>query len=313
MSEISGDRAVIVSSLVSVGDVAFSFIVAAITGSSVMLAQGLQGMADSITTIFLFIGLRRSRRKADEDYPLGYGRELFFWVLIASVFAFLFSGGLASYRAVQQIIDGSVIDSVYIALGALAFGFMTNGYSFLTSFRRLAQQAGDQSYIEYLRYSSLVETKMTLLVDFLGTLSALFGLIALGMFVITDNPLFDGVGALLIGILTAAGAMIVIIDLRDLIVGRRPNPRVIKDICDTALTVRGVQEVLDIRAISVGSGEVLAILEVHFKDGHSTDEIEQITDRVKAKVIDRVQQVTRVQVEAETPDEELRRRKKTKR
>lgn len=305
--KISGDRAVAISSLVSFGDVALSFAVAIITGSSVMLAQGLQGLADSLTTVFLFIGLRRSKRKANRDYPFGYGRELFFWVLIASVFAFLFSGGVASYRAIQQILSGSELDDIYLALLALSFGFTTNGYSFLTSWRRLKQNAGDRSYIQYLRYSSLVETKMTLLVDFLGTLSALFGLFALTLFVITDNAVFDGVGALVIGILTAMGALIVILDLRDLIIGRSPDPETVKKIYDATQTVKGVQSVLDLRAVSVGSGRVMAIIEVHFSDGRSTDEIEQITDEIKDRVLRNVEQVTRVQVEAETPDDELKR------
>ena len=310
MSKISGDRAVAVSSLVSMGDVAFSFIVAALTGSSVMFAQGLQGAADSITTIFLFIGLRRSKKKATKDYPFGYGRELFFWVLIASVFAFLFSGGLATYRAVQQILDASSIDSVQIALLALTFGFFTNGFSFLTSFRRLKQQAEGESYIAYLRYSSLVETKMTLLVDFLGTLSAFFGLISLGLFVITSNPVFDGLGALIIGVLTGLGALIVIFDLRDLIVGRSPQPQTLKAIYKSAKSVEGVIDVLDMRAIAIGSGKVLAILEVHFKDGYSTDEIEKVTDNIKEAVLKEVDQVSQVQVEAETPDEELKAKKR---
>lgn len=303
---ISGQRAVLVSSLVSVSDVTFSFIVAAITGSSVMIAQGLQGLADLLTTFFLFIGVRRSKRKATKDYPFGYGRELFFWVLISSLFAFLFSGGLASYRAILQLLDGSEIESVVIALAALSFGFITNGYSFRTSFRRLKQNAGQQSYWQYLRYSSLVETKMTLLVDFLGTLSAFFGLIALGLFALTDNAIFDGVGALLIGILTATGALIVIFDLRDLIVGRSPSPVITKRIYEAALTVKGTQDVLDLRAIAVGSGRILVILEVHFNDGLSTDEIEKITDEIKERVMSNVESVSHVQVEAETPDHELK-------
>lgn len=311
--QISEFRTVITSSIVSIGDVCFSILVAAVTGSSVMFAQGLQGVADFVTTTFLLLGVKRSRRAATPSYPFGYGRELFFWVLIASLFAFLVSGGLAIVRALHQIWQGSAIDSTWLAIITLLFGLATNGYSLSNSVRRLAHGIKGKSYWTYLRHSSLVETKMTLLVDLMGTLSALLGLISLGLFIITNNPIFDGVGALLIGLLTGTGALFVVVDLHDLIVGRSPHPTVVEHIRQTALRVHGVQDVLDLRAVSIGSGRILVILEIHFADDLSTDDIESITDVIKERVIKAEVQVSRVQVEAETPKHELATKKVIKR
>lgn len=298
---ITGLRTVVVSSLVSIGDIIFSFIVAVITGSSVMMAQGLQGVADLVTTLFLLLGVHRSKRPASDTHPFGYGRELFFWVLISSLFAFLVSGGIASVRAVNELIKGSALESVPIALITLAFGLVTNGYALNTSIRRLAHGVQGKSFWQYLRHSSLVETKMTLLVDLMGTLSAGLGFIALGLYQITGNPMFDSLGALVIGVLTAAGALFVILDIHDLIVGRSPQPQVIDSIRKAALSVKGVQDVLDLRAVSIGSAKFLVILEVHFADGLNTDQVETITDTIKRTVLDRVPLVDHVQVEAETP------------
>ena len=302
MKKVSGKQAVLTSSLVSIGDVVFSFGVAAITGSAVMFAQGLQGLADSITTLFLYIGLKKSSKGATEQHPFGHGRELFFWVLLSSIFAFLFSGGYASIKALQQITDSEPLVSIWIALIALSFGLFTNGFSLYTSLKRLRQNSKKQSLWRYLRTSSLVETKMTLLVDFLGSLAAGFGLLSLVLFLLTDNPIFDGIGALIIGLLTAAGALIVILDLRDLIVGRSPSQQVIKNIQASALSVEHVIDVLDLRAVSIGSGQILVILELHFQDGLTTDQLEQVTDSVKETVKKSVPEVSQVQVEAETPD-----------
>jgi cation diffusion facilitator family transporter len=298
---ISDIKTVFTSTIVSIGDVFISLSVAVITGSSVMIAQGLQGLADLITTLFLLLGVKRSKRKATSAHPFGYGRELFFWVLISSLLAFLFSGGLAIFLAIQQIIEAVPIDYIYLALVALIFGLFTNGYSLSNSIRRLAQSRKNQSLFKYIRHSSLIETKMTLLVDLMGTLSALFGIVALVLYLLTGNPVFDGVGALIIGLLTATGALYVIIDLHDLIIGRTPPAAVIESIRKTTEKVHGVNELLDIHATSVGSGQFLVILEVHFKDGFTTDEIEKITDRIKEEVAQAEPQITTVQVEAETP------------
>lgn len=300
--QITGLRTVVVSSLVSLGDILLSLLAAVITGSGIMLAQALQGTADLITTLFLLLGISRSHRKANVEHPFGFGRELFFWVLLSSLFAFLVSGGLATGRAIHDLINGSELTSLPLAIGLLSFGFLTNGYSLSNSIRRLSGGAKDKSFWSYIRHSSLVETKMTLLVDFMGTLSAFLGVIALILAEMTGNTTFDAVGALIIGLLTAAGALFVIIDLHDLIVGRSPGPYVIEAIRKNALKVKNVNDVLDLRATTIGSGKLLVILEVHFVDGLTTDEIEEITDLIKATVMKAVPEVDRVQVEAETPD-----------
>ena len=307
---ISSYRTVVVSSLVSVGDIGLSLIVAVITGSSVMIAQGLQGMADLTTTLLLLVGVKKSRRAATPKHPFGYGRELFFWVLISSLFAFLFSGGLAAWRAIQQILNPGTLESIPLAIIILAFGLVTNSYALSNSVRRLAQGMQGKSIWVYLRNSSLVETKMTLLVDLMGTLSALTGLFALIGYLLTGNVLFDGVGALLIALTTAGGALFVIVDLHDLIVGRSPSPIVVEAIRKTALKVSGVQDVLDLQAVTIGSGQFFVILEIHFSDDLNTDEIEKLTDTIKAKVIKQEPQVSKIQVEAETPDHELKNRRR---
>lgn len=300
--KITSLRTIVVSSAVSVTDVLFSFVAATITGSTVMLAQGLQGLADLTTTVFLFFGVKRSEKDTTKDHPFGYGRELFFWVLISSLFAFVFSGAFAMYNAIKQIIEAGPIESVHLAIFALSFGVLTNGYSLMNSLKRLSYGAKKVSLVEYIKNSSLVETKMTLLVDLMGTLSAIFGLFALSLYQITGNSVFDGIGALIIGMFTALGALLVIVDLRGFIVGRSPGTDVVNSIKSTAIGIKGVQDVLDLRAVTIGSGKIFVILEIHFEDDMSTDEIEVVTDEIKAAVQVAEPQIEQVQVEVESPE-----------
>lgn len=300
-SQVTDMRTVTVSCLVSFFDVLINFIGAAITGSSIMVSQGFQGLADFVTTLFLLFGVRRSKRKATPRHPLGYGRELFFWVLISSLVAFLFSGGLALFFAIQQLIRGYNIDYEFVALVILLFGLITNGYALSNSLGRLSSTSKGRSLVAHLRYSSLVETKMTLLVDLVGTISATLGLVALGLYFITDNAVFDSIGAIFIGLLTMLGALFIIVDLYDLIIGRSPHPSTISGIQEVAESIAGVQQILDIRATTVGSNKLFIILKVHFEDDIDTDDIELITDKIQQTVSDNVSAMSEVVVEAETP------------
>lgn len=299
---ISDARVVATSFVVSIGDVLLNLAVAAITGSTVMLSQGLQGLSDLITGGILYKGVQRSKRKADIKYQFGYGREIFFWVLMAGILMFLGTGGMSVLFGYQQIVSPSPVEDIWLAVGMLVFGLITNGYSLSLSVRRLHRADPNNSWWKQLLHSSIVETKATLLIDFLGTLGTILGLIALSLYIATDNARFDGVGSIAIGISMMTGATLLIRDVRDLIVGKSVSPDIYEQIIGATKTVKGVNDVLDLRTMYLGSAKLLVIIEVHVIDGMDTDQIEQIVDNIKIVVSSSIPQVDHIQVEIETPD-----------
>lgn len=304
MSKVSDVRVVATSVGVSTFDVLFNTVIAVITGSTVMLSQALQGLSDLITGAILYIGVRRSKRIADDKYQFGYGREVFFWVLIAGVLMFVGSGGISVYLGYRQIVSPDGIDNVILALIMLSFGFVTNGYAFYLSIYRLRETGGKRySWWRQLIRSSIVETKATLLIDFLGTTAAGIGLLSLSVFALTGDGRLDGVGSVAIGLTMMVGAAMLIRDVRDLIVGKAVDPVVAQHITAAALKVKGIQSVLDLRTMYLGSAKLLVIIEVHVKDNLTTDQIEMVVDKVKDTVNEAVPLVHHIQVEVETPDE----------
>ena len=303
---VTAQRTVLISTLVSLSDVIINLVAAVITGSVVLVAQALQGFADLTSTTLLLVGVRRSKRKPTKEHPFGYGRELFFWVLLSSLFTFLVTGGVALYQGINRVLEPMDIESTHIAYIILTFGLITNGYSLSLGLRRMKAHAGRRGVVDMLLKSSLVETKMSMLVDLMGTLAALLGLIAIGLFSLTGDGRFDGFGAIAIGILTAVGAFFVIYDLRGLIVGRSPRQYTVQKIRRAARKVKDVQDIIELSAMVVGSGQILVIIEVHFADELSTDDIEKRTDQIKDSIQKSVPAVIRVQVEVETPDDELK-------
>lgn len=302
---ISDLRVVATSALVSVSDVALNMTVAVITGSTVMMSQALQGFSDLVTGGILFFGVRRSKREADRKFQFGYGREVFFWVLIAGIIMFVGTGAASVFVGYEQFIRPSSIENIWVALGMLIIGFSTNYYSFRLSLQRMKQRGRrhDHGVMRHFLSSSIVETKATFIIDFLGTTSAVIGFIALFVTVLTGNERFDGVGSILIGLSMMISAFLLMRDVRDLIIGRAVDASTSNEIIAAAKSVNGVNDVLDLRTMYLGSERLLVILEVHIEDDHSTDEIERITDHIKETVSRNVPIIEHIQVEIETPEE----------
>jgi len=304
MKRVSDVQVVSTSLWVSVSDVILNLLVAFLTGSTVLLAQALQGMSDLITGGLLLLGVKRSKRAADVEYQFGYGREIFFWVLMAGLLMFLGTGGLSLYFGYQQFVHPGDIKNVFLAIGMLTIGLLSNGYAFSLSVKRLRQTHKGAKWWRSLRRSSVIETKATLLVDLLGTTAAALGFVTIAIFIATGNEWIDGLGSMLIGLMMMVASVILIWDVRDLIVGRAVNPRTAQEIVAAALSVEGVNNVLDLRTMYLGSGQLLVIIELHIHDGLDTDMIEKITDQVKRLVHENVPEAHHVQVEIETPESE---------
>jgi cation diffusion facilitator family transporter len=304
MSKVSDVRVVLTSFVISIFDVALNLLVALVTGSTVMLSQALQGLSDLITGGILFMGVKRSKRQSDNKFQFGYGREIFFWVLIAGIVMFGGTGLVSVLLGYNQIVKPEEIENIWLAIAMLVVGFSTNFYAFRLSLVRLKQHSRSGSLWRHLISSSIVETKATFIIDFLGTLAAVIGFVSLVISLITGNEQFDGLGSIAIGLAMMVGAILLMKDVRDLIVGKSVDKDTSRRIIRAATSIDGVNKVLDLRTMYLGSEKLLVILEVHIQDDLDTDTIEKITDIIKTKVQRLVPIAQHIQIEIETPDNE---------
>ena len=303
--EQAAGRVVLVSLLTNISDIVLNLVVGLMTGSVSVLAQSLQGMADMMTGGTLVLGVERSKKHANEKYPFGYGREIFFWVLISALFMLIITGGVSIYLGISRIINPQPLESGWLALSVLTIGLILNGYAFSLSYRQLKKHDLSASIMQGIKNSSLIEMKATFLIDGAGALAAAFGLIAIIMYTLTGIAVFDGLGSLAIGLLMSTFSIILIRDVKDFLVGKAASQRIQDKIAQVAISVDGVQEVLDLRTMFLGSARLLVIIELHIDERLKTKSIELLSDEVKKRILRKVPRVEIVQVEVETPDYEV--------
>ncbi len=299
--QISARRVVFTSFVVDLSDFILSVILAVISGSAVMLSQALQGAADMFTSALLIIGVQRSKRRANHEFQFGYGRELFFWILMSGTSMFAISSSFSIYFGIRRLIAPDHVEHIGQALFVLFIGLVTNAYALRLSTKRLFSDEINVTSLKQALASSLVETKATLFLDLMGTAAAVLGIIALGIYHLTGNPVFDAIGAIVVGAVTAILAVYLIAEGRDFLVGKGAGRTIEHQISDAAKEIEGVRDVLDLKTMFLGVERLLVNLEAHLDPHLSTKQIEHLTDLIKDNIKKKVPMVGHVQVEVETP------------
>ncbi|OGE77269.1 hypothetical protein A3J19_00765 [Candidatus Daviesbacteria bacterium RIFCSPLOWO2_02_FULL_41_8] len=297
----SATKVIITSFLVDFVDVSTSIIVAVITGSMVMIAEALQGLADLAASGFLLIGLARSGKPSDKRHPFGYGREIYFWTMLSGVLILGVTSTMSIYFGWQRFINPLPIHNINFAFAILGLSIATNGYAFSLSVKRLLRGRSILRIRKVFGSSSLIETKTAFVLDLMGVLAAVFGFLALVFYRITGNLMFDGLGAVAIGVILAIFGVILIIPIRELIIGQSASSEIEGKIREATMTQPEVKDVLDLKTIHIGSEKLLVNAEVSLKSNLTTKDIEGIIDRIKANIKKEVPEVKHIQVEVETP------------
>ncbi|OGD79175.1 hypothetical protein A3B52_03160 [Candidatus Curtissbacteria bacterium RIFCSPLOWO2_01_FULL_41_28] len=298
---ISAKKVLVTSFLVDLLDIAMNLAVAIITGSVVMLAELLQGIADLTAAGFLLIGLKRSEIPADKTYPFGHGREMYFWTLLSSVVMLAVTAGLSFYFGFKRFLSPKFIDNLFLAYMALTIAIASNGYSLSLGIRRLLNGEKLTKIFHRFAHSSKVETKATFILDLIGTTSAILGLFALTLFGVTGNLRYDGLGAMIIGIALGVLSLLLLFSVRSFLIGKSAPFQTQKQIIESAKSIPGVLDVLDLKTAYVGPNKLLVNIEIHIKNNLDTDSIEKIIDKVKSKVRKDTPDAFHIQVEPETP------------
>jgi divalent metal cation (Fe/Co/Zn/Cd) transporter len=178
---------------------------------------------------------------------------------------------------------------------------ISNGYAAALSLRKIIGRQDISRLPKEFAESSDITPRITLVLDAAGSLAAIFGLISLILYGITGNSKFDALGAMAIGIILFAMAIVLLATTKSLITGKSASNKTKRNITSAALRIPQVNDVLGLRTMMMGSDNLLINIKVHLKDDMSTDEIEKVIDDIKANIQKDLNGRAHISVEPETP------------
>src|SRR5580698_3982786 len=148
-------RTVVVALAAGFGVALAKAVAAAVTGSAAMAAEASHSLADTANDFLLLVAQLRSSRHPDDQHPLGYGREAYFWALIAALGVFVIAAAFSLREGIDELIHPSVTSSFAVAYVVLAISTVLDLVSFRQSTGQMIRKA------RHYHREFLEETRMT--------------------------------------------------------------------------------------------------------------------------------------------------------
>ncbi len=229
------------------------------TGSGAMLAEAVHSVADCGNQLLLLLGLKNAGRPPSTDYPLGYGKEIYFWSFIVALLLFSVGGLFSVYEGWHKLRHPEPLNAPWVAMGVLAFAVVAEGLSLLGCMKQINLVRGNQSWWQWFRNTRHSD----LLVVFGEDLAALVGLIlalaAVLASIVTGNPVYDACGSIAIGVLLIVIAILIGREVKALLVGQGVEPAVKAHMLEWLASRDEIKQVFNLLTLQMGQDVMVAV------------------------------------------------------
>ena len=322
---MAGSKSVVMAALVANGAIAvlkfFGFL---LTGSAAMLSETYHSLSDTGNQVFLLIGIRYSGREADRQHPFGYGKSQFFYSFLVSVFLFGIAGWESLKHGYNEITShgghggpeaGEAVNFLFISftppswldptmvnytvlLGAFAFETWAL-YKARAEMQRQMKRNDWGSYREAFRKTSDVTTLTALTEDTIALLGIIIALTGLVLAQLTENPIYDQISAVLIGIMLMGFALALAWENKRLLLGESLPADEGKRLRDIVASNEAVASIVDFRTVYFGPNEVIVSADIAFRDGLETESMDDVITTIEDELTAANGDIRKVYIEPE--------------
>jgi cation diffusion facilitator family transporter len=273
------------------------------TGSSAMMSEALHSLVDSLNEVLLLYGQHRAARRPDPEHPLGHGRELYFWSFIVALLIFAIGSGVSIFQGIEQLREPQALESPWINYIVLAFALVFEGASWAISLKqfRSTTARGRLTFYEAFRRSKDPPSFMVLFEDsaaLLGILIAAGGTFAATHF---DEPEYDGIASLLIGLVLGAIAMLLARESKSLLIGESASAELTRSVTEIAARNPAVRRVNGMLTAQLAPDQIVVALSLEFADDLRVPELEERVIEIETSIRDQHSEVTALFIKPQTP------------
>jgi len=262
----ASSRALALSLGANFGIALAKFVVAAFTRSASMLTEAVHSTADCGNQVLLFLGMKQAQKPPTAQHPLGRGQAAFVASFLVALLLFTVGGVYSVVEGVHKMRHPEQPHHLSWAVGLLLFAIVLEAISMAGAMKAAKAEQGRRSLYRYMKESSATELVVVLAEDAAALLGLVIALSAVLLVWMTGNPVWDGLGSLLIGLLLIAVAIFVGREVTSLLLNEAPPMLLRARIRAFVMEDPEVERVLNLIAVVIGSDQLMVSLQVQFKN-----------------------------------------------
>jgi cation diffusion facilitator family transporter len=275
------------------------FIAAFITGSSAMFSEGIHSVVDTGNQMLLLYGLKQAKKPADDRFPFGHGKEIYFWSFVVAIMIFAVGAGISIYEGTHRLLNPTPIDNILINYIVLTLAMIFEGAAWFFALKEFKQAKGKWGYIEAVQRGKDPSIFVVLFEDSAAMLGLLVALLATILTQATGNLYFDGIASIIIGFILAGTALWLAFETKGLLIGESANIHVVNGIKKITRTYDKIEHVNEVLTVHMGPEFILVNISVEFRDEATATEIEDTVSQLDAEIKNEYENVKRIFIEGE--------------
>ncbi|MFF4341238.1 cation diffusion facilitator family transporter [Kitasatospora sp. NPDC001540] len=283
-----------------------------LAGSPALLSEAAHSVADSLNEVFLLASLSRSRRRPDARHPFGYGKERFFWSMLAAVGIFVTGGCFSFYQGLHTLLnpEAEATEGYLVVYLVLLVSLLAEGASLARAalqVRGQARRAG-RGLLAQLRRGDDPTVRTVFAEDAAAVLGVLLALAGAGLHQWTGRPGWEAAAALAIGVLLMYVAYRLGRDAKDRLVGQAVDPAVQQQALDVLTERPEVDTVTRLLTMQLGPRSALLAARIDLVDGLDSSGVEELCVGLKQRIRAECPEFDQIFLDITAADEDERRR-----
>jgi cation diffusion facilitator family transporter len=295
-------RKVVLAALAgNVAIAACKFAAAFLSHSTATLAEAVHSLADTGNQGLLLVGMTLAARPASARFPFGRASERYFWPFVVAVMLLSVGGAFAIFEGFDHLLHPAPQEHAFKwSYGVLGVSLAMEAMSFRVAMQEFRKLAGGLPIQRALLEARDPTIPLVLAEDATAITGLVVALLAVTANALTGQDFWDPLGSIVIGALLCAVALVLAKVTHGLLIGESATPENQARALELASSVGGVERVTQLLTMHLGPDVVLLAMKIAFVPTLRVAEVEDVTNRIEAKIRAELPQMRKIFIEADS-------------
>jgi cation diffusion facilitator family transporter len=271
------------------------------TNSGSMLAEAIHSVADATNQVLLFIGLKQAAKPPTVEYPLGFGKETYFWSFVVALMLFSLGGLFSIYEGWHKLHEPEPINQAWIALAVLGVAIVLEAASLIGCLNEIRKVRRGRPFGDWLKHTRNAELVVVLGEDIAAQVGLVLAFAFVATAAVTGDTRWDAAGSISIGVVLIIVAFFIAQRIKGLLVGRSVEPQLERELDELIAEDGSIEEVLNTITMQLGPQVMLAV-KIRMKAGLSIGDAVEHINRLERQIKERYPEIGWCFVEPDVTD-----------